>query len=100
MANYRDKLITALKHPLAEVRMRAIITLGWRGEARAALPLLETALVRPVDVVERVAAVESLAQLGEGGRAALASLVERHPAHAVRESARVRLRELDLAASE
>jgi hypothetical protein len=78
--------------------MRAIITLGWRGEGRAALPLREGALSHPVDVVEGLAVVESLAQLGEGGRAAVASLVERHPAHAVREAARARRRELGLAA--
>lgn len=93
MSDYGDKLIGALKHPLAEVRMRAIITLGWRGDGRAALPLLEIALSHPVDVVEGLAIVESLAGLGLSGQTALAALVERHPAHAVREAARARLRE-------
>jgi HEAT repeat protein len=94
MLDYADKLLAALTHPLAEVRMRAIITLGWRGAGRAAQPLLEVALSHPVDVVEGLAVVDSLAGLGESGRVALAELVARHPAHAVRETARERLREL------
>lgn len=31
--DYRAKLVHALQHPLADVRMRAIIALGLRGEA-------------------------------------------------------------------
>lgn len=73
--------------------MRAIITLGWRGDARAVQPLLEAALSHPVDVVEGLAIVESLAGLGRTGHGALGALGERHPAHAVREAARRRLRE-------
>lgn len=53
--NYADKLIAALDHPLSEVRIRAIIALGWRGEERAAQPLLDLALRHPVDVVEGLA---------------------------------------------
>ena len=35
--DYRKKLTRALQHPLADVRMRAIIALGLRGEASAAI---------------------------------------------------------------
>ena len=85
--DYREKLIHALMHPLADVRMRAIIALGWRGEACAAHPLFELALRHPVDVVEGLAIVESLARLSDAGRVMLKELAERHPAHAVREAA-------------
>lgn len=85
--NYREKLIHALEHPLADVRMRAVIALGWRGEACAARPLLELALRDPVDVVEGLAVVESLVTLNDGGHVALKELAARHPAHAVREAA-------------
>lgn len=85
--DYRDKLLHALDHPLADVRMRAIIACGWRGEACAAQPLFELALRHPVDVVEGLAVVESLRTLGEPGRAMLAELAANHPARAVRTAA-------------
>ncbi|BBP04925.1 hypothetical protein TPL01_26460 [Sulfuriferula plumbiphila] len=90
--DYADKLIAALGHSLSEVRMRAIIALGWRGEGRAAQPLLELALRHPVDVVEGLAVVKSLAGMGVEGRIALVALAERHQAHAVRETAQQVLR--------
>lgn len=89
--DYRDKLHAALKHPLAEVRMRVILALGWRGEPEAAEPLATCTLRHPVDVVEGLAVVDALAQLGEAGRAALQRLAHTHPAHAVREAADGRL---------
>jgi HEAT repeat protein len=85
--DYRDKLLRALEHPLAEVRMRAIIACGWRGETRAARPLYELALRHPVDVVEGLAIVASLRRLGYEGRMMLNEMAEKHPAHAVREAA-------------
>lgn len=85
--NYADKLIAALDHPLSEVRIRAIIALGWRGEERAAQPLLDLALRHPVDVVEGLAVLESLSGMGVEGRIAMAELAQRHRAHAVREAA-------------
>ena len=90
--DYADKLIDALDHPLSEVRMRAIIALGWRGEERAAQPLLDLALRHPVDVVEGLAVLESLARMGIEGRITLVALAERHQAHAVRETAKQVLR--------
>lgn len=85
--DYRDKLLHALEHPLADVRMRAIIACGWRGEACAAQPLYELALRHPVDVVEGLAVVESLRALGDPGRAMLEELAAKHPARAVRAAA-------------
>jgi len=92
--DYVDKLIAALAHPLSEVRMRAIIALGWRGEVHAAQPLLDLALRHPVDVVEGLAVLDSLARMGVEGRGAMAALAERHRAHAVREAARQMYRSL------
>jgi len=92
--SYREKLLHGLDHPLSEVRMRAIIALGWRGEGRAAQPLLELALQHPVDVVEGLAVVESLARMGIDGQIAMATLAERHRAHAVREAAQQALRRI------
>lgn len=85
--DYRYKLLHALEHPLADVRMRAIIACGWRGEASAARPLYELALRHPVDVVEGLAVVASLRSLGDEGRALLKELAETHPARAVRAAA-------------
>lgn len=54
------KLLAALHHPLAEVRLRAIISLGRCGESKAAQPLAQCALRHPTDVSEGLQVVESL----------------------------------------
>jgi HEAT repeat protein len=86
--DYREKLLAALQHPLDDVRMRAILVLGLRGESDAADALVECALRHPIDVVEGLAVVGTLTRLGAVGRAALLKLAECDPAHAVREAAR------------
>jgi len=86
---YRDKLIAALEHPLSEVRMRAIIALGWRRERAAAEALAACALRHPADVIEGLEVVSSLAKIGV--RIELAALSRMHPAHAVRAAASERL---------
>lgn len=88
-ADYREKLQHALHHPLSEVRMRAIIALGWRGETEAVSALIECALRHPTDVIEGVEIVHSLRQIETkaGHLRGLATLAERHPAHAVRAAA-------------
>jgi HEAT repeat protein len=48
--DYTAKLVHALDHPLADVRMRAIIALGLRGEAPAALAACT--LRHSADIVE------------------------------------------------
>lgn len=83
--DYRDKLLHALHHPLSEVRMRAIIALGLRREAKTADALVECALRHPRDVVAGMEIARRLAQFKPvpTRRAALARLAG-HPARAVR----------------
>lgn len=90
--DYADKLIAALHHPLADVRIRAIIALGWRGEANAVRPLLELAFRHPVDVVEGLSVVESLKNLGADGRIALSDIAWRHLARPLRKAAQEALK--------
>lgn len=85
---YQEKLLGALHHPLADVRMRAIIALSWRAEPETADALADCALRHPIDVVEGLAVVGALARLGRTGRAALLKLAELAPAHSVRAAAR------------
>lgn len=87
--SYRAKLKLALLHPLADVRMRAIIALGWRAESETADDLVACALRHPSDVVEGLEIVNCLVQIGnaEVRRIALSDLQARHAAHAVREGA-------------
>lgn len=87
--NYVQGLIHALYHPLADVRMRAIIALGLRGETQAAEELADCALRHPIDLIEGLEIVDSLRRIAEaaGQRAALARIAQAHPAHAVRQAA-------------
>jgi HEAT repeat protein len=85
--DFAERLIAALDHPLSEVRMRAIIALGWRSEKKAAKSLCALSLRHPVDVIEGLAVVESLAGMGMQGRVALKCLAQQHRAHAVRMAA-------------
>jgi hypothetical protein len=87
--DYREKLLHALFHPLADVRLRAIIALGWRSEQEAADALAACALRHPSDVVEGLEIINSLDQMKDvvTRQTALSTLKARHPAHAVRETA-------------
>jgi len=87
--DYETRLIHTLDHPLAAVRMRAIIALGKRGDCQAADSLVRCALRHPVDVVEGLEIVDSLRGLRSGRerRTALDCLARGHPAHAVRQAA-------------
>jgi HEAT repeat protein len=86
---YLRRLVHALRHPLSEVRMRAIIALGWLRAEDAAAALAECALRDGRDVVEGLEVVESLSRLDRGPvrRAALDRLARKHPARAVRAAA-------------
>ncbi len=88
--DYREALLHALHHPLAEVRMRAIIALGLRGELETADALAEFALRHPTDVVQGLEIVHSLSCVRDTAtrQRTLSSLALRHPAHAVRVAAR------------
>ncbi len=87
--DYRAKLLHALLHPLSEVRMRAIIALGWRGEADTAEALVNCAMRHPLDVVQGLEIVRSLSRIESRnpGLGMLARLSKSHPAHAVRTAA-------------
>lgn len=87
--DYREKLLHALNHPLADVRMRAIIALGLRADAQASELLAQCALRWPADVIQALEIVASLASIARvtGQRTALERLAKEHPAHAVREAA-------------
>lgn len=88
--SFVDKLIGALRHPLADIRMRAIIVLGRRRERAAEGPLAKCALDHPSDVVQGLAVVQSLHSICANGQAsqALERLAAEHPARAVRAAAR------------
>ena len=96
--DYREKLVHALRHPLADVRMRAIIALGLRGEPETADALVECALRYPTDVVAGQEIVRSLTRLNrnDARRIALTTLQACHPARAVRGAAKRALAKLDL----
>lgn len=87
--DYTVKLVHALGHPLADVRMRAIISLGLRRDATAVAALADCALRHSVDVVEGVEIINSLRAMSEQGSSvsALEELAGNHPAHAVRQAA-------------
>lgn len=93
--DFRANLLAALQHPLADVRLRAIISFGWRGEGDTAQPLAECALRHPTDVVEGLQVVESLGGIRDAAarQGALHILVVSHPARAVRLAAQQNLRE-------
>ena len=86
---YRGKLLAALNHPLAGVRLRAIIALGWRGESATAQALARCVLRHPVDVVEGLQVLENLRGIQDAAarRRVLGMLAERRPARAVRRQA-------------
>lgn len=88
--SYQERLIHALGHPLADVRMRAILSLGNRRDGSAIAPLLACAFRHPKDVVESLEIVKALQHLPPDAerKRALERLAQAHPAHAVRERAR------------
>ncbi len=94
--DYQQKLVHALEHPLAEVRMRAIIALGLRGERSAADALVGCALRSPSDVIEGLEVVRSLSRVlaGTGDFEPLRRLAENHPAHAIQAAAILIVRHL------
>lgn len=87
--DYRESLLHALRHPLADVRARAITALGLRRDRLTGDALVACALRNPTAVVEGLQVIEALKVL-DGGMphlAALHYLHARHPARAVREAA-------------
>lgn len=85
---YRERLIHGLSHPIREVQMAAVISLGNRGDSAAAMPLARCALEHPTDIVLAREIVAALRKLRRGPeRESAAKLLEGHPAAAVRKAA-------------
>lgn len=64
-----DTLIAALKHADLEVRWRAVVALGWIGDARAVEPLADLLWVSPYEI--KINVVWALGQIGDVRAAAL-----------------------------
>jgi HEAT repeats len=92
--SYAERLILALNHPLADVRMRAIIALGLRRERAAEQALVACALRHPHDVVAGLEIINSLGLLRDGAKAkrGLSRLIRMHPARLIKEAAQSALR--------
>ena len=86
--SYSERLVHALGHPLADVRMTSIEALGRMGDPDAAMPLARCALAHPVDVTQGLAIVSALAKLRRGESWADAvRMLRDHPARAVARAA-------------
>ncbi len=85
---YPRRLIQALDHPIAEVRMAAVISLGNQGDPGACGPLARCALTHPTDLELAREVTKSLAKLPFGPeRDQAIALLQTHPAKAVRDAA-------------
>lgn len=87
--DYAARLVRALQHPVDQVRMGAIITLGNRADPETASALIECAYRFPGLVPQNLQIIESLLQLAEPSvrYEALEKLID-HPSHPVAERAR------------
>jgi hypothetical protein len=83
-----DRLVSALSHPLADVRRQAIIALGLRREKCAERPLVNCAMNHPADVIGGLEVINSLKLIGdaEAKLDGLSTLFQNHPAKSVREA--------------
>jgi len=86
--SYTDRLIHALDHPISEVRMAVVISLGNRNDTTASLPLARCALKHPTDIVLAMEITAALKKLPAGPeRNEAIAMVKTHPAQAVRDAA-------------
>jgi hypothetical protein len=82
--SYTERLIHALKHPIAEVRMGAIISLGKLKEVKAAVPLAQCAFTHPIDVIQGQEIIRALEQMDFEREVEQAlELLSKHPAKAI-----------------
>jgi len=85
--DYREKLLRALHHPLAAVRMRVIIALSVRAEPETACALADCVLRHPTDVVEGLEVVRRLRDWPETeARDAALIRLSAHPSCLVRKA--------------
>ncbi len=96
--SYTERLMQALQHPIAEVRMGAIIALGMRCDIKAAGALVDCAIAHPADIPEGLEIVNTLAHLAGSttGIASLQKLAANHPAQPVRAAAQKVLKYLSV----
>ncbi len=86
---YAARLVRALQHPVDQVRMGAIITLGNRADPETASALVECAYRFPEMVPQNLQIIESLMQFHDAReRENALEKLSRHPSHPVAERAR------------
>lgn len=92
--NFDTRLIQALRHPVGDVRLRAIYALGKRDVHSAATALVKCALSAPSDVPQGLEVVTALEHWlpSPVGQQALERLAHEHAAKVVREAAGKSLR--------
>lgn len=90
LGSYDERLISALRHPVTEVRMGAIIALEKRGTTAACDALCGIALTAPADLPQSTAVVECLASMlpTPTARDNLECIAAQHGARSVRENVR------------
>ena len=87
--DYAARLVRALQHPIDQVRMGAIITLGNRADPGTAPALAECAYRFPGLVPQNLQIIESLMLLPDSHeRKSALEKLSRHPSHPVAERAR------------
>lgn len=87
--SYLERLIHALNHPVAEVRMGSIISLGKLKEVKAAIPLAQCALKHPIDIVQGLEIVRALEAMDLESEVKQAlKMLSKHPARIIRRNVR------------
>jgi hypothetical protein len=87
--SYTERLIHALNHPISEVRMGAIISLGHQKAVLAAVPLAQCALQHVKDVVQGLEIVRSLSKLPNSPEQNEAlTMLKQHPSRVIQEAVR------------
>jgi HEAT repeat protein len=90
---YESKLIHALRHPISEARMGAIITLGNIGSSDSAVPLAKCALFYPNDMVQNLAILYALRKISLSSEKNEAfKLLQNHPSAYIRQKATLYLK--------
>ncbi|MEW6327795.1 MAG: MFS transporter [Thermodesulfobacteriota bacterium] len=85
--SYTERLIHALNHPISEVRMGAIISLGHQKAVSAAVPLAQCAMRHAKDIVQGLEIVRSLSKLPNSPeRNKALAMLRQHPARAIQEA--------------
>jgi len=85
--SYTERLVHALAHPLAEVRMQSIITLGKRKDEVGIAMLKCCAFRHPADIIQGLEIIRALENMPTSpAKAQALNALAEHPAHAVREA--------------